>query len=168
MSADIKDRGDSPSDLLNGEGVRIGIAVARFNSQITDAMFKVCVDRLKELNVDVAKGRTMEMPGSFELPLAARLLIEQSGVDAVIALGAVIRGETAHFEHVAYAASQGLIRVADDTRKPVVFGVLTTDTVQQARDRIDQARGYADAAVEMVNRYRKLTDSDSDRRVGLV
>ena len=166
MSADVKSRGESPEELLNGEGMRIGIVVARFNSQITDAMFNACVGRLEELNVEVQTETTVETPGSFELPLAARLLIEQRGVDAVIALGAVIRGETAHFEHVAGAASQGLLRVADDTRKPVVFGVLTTDTVEQAKERIAHSAGYADAAVEMVNRFRALTESD--RRVGLI
>ena len=75
---------------------------------------------------------------------------------AVVLLGAVIRGETAHFDHVAYAASNGAARVAEETGKPVIFGVLTTDTTDQAVARIGHAEGYADAAVEMVNTYRRL------------
>lgn len=154
-----KSAGQSPPELLDGSGIRIGIAVARFNSDITFKMRDLCLARLSELGVVVDKNQIFETPGSFELPLAARTLLDppiQS--DAVIALGAVIRGETAHFEHVANAASQGLLRTSEDSLKPVIFGVLTTDTVEQAEARIKHASGYADSAVEMVNRLKQLRE----------
>ena len=78
--------------------------------------------------------------------------------DAVIAIGAVIRGETDHYEHIANAASQGLLRVSEDALKPVIFGVLTTDTVEQAVERIGQGSGYAESAVEMVRRLKGLRE----------
>ena len=154
-----KSAGQSPPELLDGSGIRIGIAVARFNSDITFKMRDLCLARLSELGVVVDKNQIFETPGSFELPLAARTLLDppiQS--DAVIAIGAVIRGETAHFEHVANAASQGLLRTSEDSLKPVIFGVLTTDTVEQAIARIEHASGYADSAVEMVNRLKQLRE----------
>ncbi|MXX92224.1 MAG: 6,7-dimethyl-8-ribityllumazine synthase [Chloroflexi bacterium] len=91
----------------------------------------------------------------MELPLAARTLLDSPiESDAVIAIGAVIKGETDHYHHIASAASQGLLGASEDALKPVIFGVLTTDTVEQAVERIGQASGYADSAVEMVNRLR--------------
>ncbi len=152
-----KNAGESPPELLDATGIRIGIAVARFNSDITHKMRDLCLARLAELGVTEDKIHTFETPGSYELPLAARTLLEPPiSADAVIAIGAVIRGETDHYEHIANAASQGLLRVSDDAQKPVIFGVLTTNTPQQATDRINQAPGYADAAIEMVNRLTQL------------
>ena len=155
---DIEKRaGESPSELLNGTGIKIGIAVARFNSDITHKMRDLCLARLSELGVTVEKSHIVETPGSYELPLAARALLEPPvEADAVIALGAVIRGETDHYHHIANAAAQGLLRVSEDSLKPVIFGVLTTDTIQQATARIDQAPTYADNAIEMVNRLKTL------------
>ena len=150
-----KGAGEAPSEFLDGSGLKIGIAVARFNSDITFKMRDLCMARLGELGVTVEESQVFEVPGSFELPLAARALLDPPiESDAVIAIGAVIRGETDHYEHIASAASQGLLRVSEDALKPVIFGVLTTDTVEQAVERIGQARGYADSAVEMVNRLR--------------
>ena len=152
-----KSAGQSPSELLNGTGIKIGIAVARFNSDITHKMRDLCLARLSELGVTVDKSHIVETPGSYELPLAARALLEPPvESDAVIALGAVIRGETDHYHHIANAASQGLLRVSEDSLKPVIFGVLTTDTIQQATARINQAPTYADNAIEMVNRLKQL------------
>ena len=152
-----KNAGQSPPELLDGTGIRIGIAVARFNSDITHKMRDLCLTRLAELGVTEDRIHTFETPGSYELPLAARALLEPPiSADAVIAIGAVIRGETDHYEHIANAASQGLLRVSDDAQKPVIFGVLTTNTPEQAADRINQVPGYADAAIEMVNRLNQL------------
>ena len=154
-----KRAGESPAELLDGSGIRIGIAVARFNSDITFKMRDLCIARLSELGVKADDTLIFEVPGSFELPLAARTLLNPPVVaDATIAIGAVIRGETAHFDHVANAASQGLLRASEDSLKPVIFGVLTTDTVEQAVERIPGASGYADSAVEMVNRLKRLTE----------
>jgi 6,7-dimethyl-8-ribityllumazine synthase len=119
-------------------------------------MLRLALARLDELGVKANDITVLWVPGSFELPLAAKKLAQAPGTDAVIALGAVIRGETAHFEHVAYGASRGIARVAEDTGKPVVFGVLTTFTTEQAVARIPHAHGYAEAAVEMANAYSEL------------
>ena len=120
-------------------------------------MRDLCLTRLAELGVNSDRIHTFETPGSYELPLATRTLLEPPiAADAVIAIGAVIRGETDHYEHIANAASQGLLRVSDDAQKPVIFGVLTTNTPEQAAERIDLAPGYADAAIEMVNRLNQL------------
>jgi len=141
---------------LDGGGLRIGIAVARFNEYVTGQMLEIALVRLGSLGVKPSGITVVWVPGSFELPLAAKKLAESPGMDAVIALGAVIRGETAHFEHIADAATQGIARVAEDTGKPVIFGVLTTYNSEQAVARIGHAQGYADAAVEMANAYREL------------
>ena len=141
---------------LDGRGLRVGVAVARFNEYVTRRMLELTLARLGELGVTPGDMTVVWVPGSFELPLAAKKLAQMPGTDAVIALGAVIRGETAHFEHVAYGASQGLARVSEDTGKPVIFGVLTTYTADQAVARAGLARGYAEAAVEMANAYRTL------------
>ena len=161
-----KQQSNSPEELLVGKGISIGIAVARFNPQITTQMKDLCIQRLQEIGVDIQDNLVIEIPGSYELPLAARLLIEEANADAVIAIGAVIKGETDHYHHIANAASQGLLQVADDTRKPVIFGVLTTDTVEQAVERIHLATGYAETAVEMVNTYRNLTRNN--RNMGIL
>ena len=141
-----------------GAGVRVGIAVARFNSYVTHRMLAICVSRLEELGVEPNSITVVHAPGSVELPLAAKKLAERDDIDAVIAIGAVINGQTAHFEHVANIAAGGIARVAEETGKPVIFGVLTTYTTDQAVARIPHAEGYADAAVEMVNTYRALSD----------
>lgn len=141
---------------LDGRGLRVGVAVARFNEYVTRRMLEGALTRLGELGVTPDDVTVVWVPGSFELPLASKKLAEMPGTDAVIALGAVIRGDTAHFEHVAYGASQGIARVAEETGKPVIFGVLTTFNAGQAVARIGHARGYAEAAVEMANAYREL------------
>lgn len=162
-----KGAGEAPSEFLDGSGLKIGIAVARFNSDITFKMRDLCLTRLGQLGVKVDDSQVFEVPGSFELPLAARVLLDPPiESDAVIAIGAVIRGETDHYEHIANAASQGLLRVSEDALKPVIFGVLTTDTVEQAVERIGQAAGYAESAVEMVNRLKGLRERR--RGIGLV
>ena len=143
---------------LEGAGVRVGVAVARFNSYVTHRMLELCVARLEELGVAAAAITVVHVPGSVELPLAAKKLAERDDIDAVIAIGTVINGETAHFEHVATIASGGVARVAEETGKPVIFGVLTTYSTDQAVARIQHAKDYADAAVEMVNTFRALSD----------
>lgn len=145
-------------DKGSGTGVSVGIAVARFNSYITHRMLDLCVERLKSLGVSSDSITIIHAPGSVELPLAAKKLAERDGIDAVIVIGAVINGETAHFEHVASIAANGTARVAEETGKPVIFGVLTTYTTDQAVARIPHSKSYADAAIEMVNAYRTLSD----------
>ncbi len=143
---------------LDGAAVKVGIAVARFNSYVTHQMLELCAAQLAELGVAEDAITIVHTPGSVELPLAAKKLAEREDIDSVITIGAVIEGETAHFEHVASIAADGCARVAESTGKPVIFGVLTTYSTDQAVARIPHAAGYADAAVEMANAYRALSD----------
>ncbi|WP_457680896.1 6,7-dimethyl-8-ribityllumazine synthase [Thermovibrio sp.] len=140
---------------LSAEGFKFAIAVSRFNSFITERLLEGALDCLrrhgcKEKDIDVFK-----VPGAFELPLLAKKL-SKLNYDAVIVLGAVIRGETPHFDYVAAEVSKGVASVSLESEKPVIFGVLTTDTVEQAIDRAGAKAGNkgweaALAAIEMVN-----------------
>ena len=141
---------------LDGKGLGIGGVVARFNGYITDQMLEVTLKRLLALNVGHNDVVVVLTPGAFELSLVARRLADRGDIDAVIALGAVIRGETDHYDHVAYAASEGIARAGEDSGKPVIFGVLTTDNTEQAVARIGHAGDYAEAAVEMANTMRQI------------
>jgi len=127
---------------LNGSGKRFAIIAARFNQSVVDSMIAGALDVLEKHQVDVERVPVIRVPGSFELPLAAKSYAERhSDTDAVIALGVVIRGETAHFDFVAGQCASGLQRAALDTGTPMVFGVLTTDTMQQAIERADPSAG---------------------------
>lgn len=151
-----------PRDLnghTDGSGLRIGIAVARFNSYITDRMLEQALSRLDELGVSDADVTVAHVPGAFELPVTAAAMARSGDYDAVICIGAVIEGETAHFEYVSKEASDGIARLSVDTGIPVIFGVQTTYTTDQAFARIGHASGYAEAAVEMANLLRTLNDA---------
>ncbi len=139
----------------DGKDVRIGIAVARFNAEITDMLLAGCRAALVEAGMRVEDLRFVRVPGAWELPLTCRMLIENGRFDAVIALGAVIRGETAHFEFISAECARGLQQLGLETGVPVAFGVLTPENVDQARQRADPQRGnkgreVALAALEMV------------------
>jgi 6,7-dimethyl-8-ribityllumazine synthase len=136
---------------LDGKGLGIGVVAARFNGYITDQMTEITVSRLVELGVADSDIVIVRTPGAFELGLVARRLAERGDIDAVICLGVVIRGDTDHYEFVARAATEGIAHAGDDTGKPVIFGVLTTDSTEDAVVRIGHSAGYADAAVEMAN-----------------
>jgi 6,7-dimethyl-8-ribityllumazine synthase len=118
--------------VLDGLGLRVGIACARFNDHVTVRLLEGARRGLAECKVDDADVTVVWVPGAFELPLIAKSLAESGDVDAVICVGCVIRGETAHFELVAGQAAAGIQRVALDTGIPVVFGVLTTENLEQA------------------------------------
>jgi 6,7-dimethyl-8-ribityllumazine synthase len=154
---------------LNADGLRLGIVVSRFNQLVTEKLLEGAVDALLRHGVADADITVVWVPGAFEIPLAARELITSRGVDAVVCLGAVIRGETAHFDYVANAASTGIQAAAAVTGVPVAMGVLTTDTVQQALDRAGGKSGNkgADAAttaIEMVSLARSLRRPRSTER----
>ena len=136
--------------------MKVGIAVGKFNEYVTSQMLERCVARLAERGIGPDDTLTVWTPGSYDLPIAAKQLADRDDIEVVICLGAVIRGETAHFDHVAYGASLGITRVALDSGKPVIFGVLTTDNADQAVARIGQGADYADAAVEMAGLARCL------------
>ena len=151
----------SYSGSLGGEGVRVAVACARFNDLITERLLAGARDGLLRHGVDEASITEAWVPGAFELPLAASRLAGSGEFDAVICLGAVIRGATGHYEHVAGQCAAGIARVGLDTGLPVVFGVLTTDTIEQAIERAGTKagnKGYesAETALEMVDLLRQL------------
>ena len=151
----------SYSGSLRGEGVRVAVACGRFNDLITERLLAGARDGLLRHGVDEASITEAWVPGAFELPLVAKRLASSGEYDAVICLGAVIRGATGHYEHVAGQCAAGIARVALDTGVPVVFGVLTTDTIEQALERAGTKagnKGYesAETALEMVDLLRQL------------
>jgi 6,7-dimethyl-8-ribityllumazine synthase len=144
---------------LDASGMRFGVVVARFNKDITEQLLDGADAMLRKH--DAADVTVAWVPGAYELPLVAKRLAASGTVDAVICLGAVIRGETAHFEYVAGEAAAGITRAALDTDVPVIFGVLTVDNREQALDRLGGREGHkgeeaALTAIEMVSLLRAL------------
>jgi len=155
MSSEDQDRLSTGRKAdLDGSGLRIAFACGRFNDVITDELLATARKRLDELGV--AEGEEGWAPGAFELPLVAKALAETGRFDAVITLGAVIRGGTPHFEYVAGECAAGVQRVSLETGVPVVFGVLTVDTVEQAEERFGKGGESAETAVEMAQLLRSL------------
>jgi 6,7-dimethyl-8-ribityllumazine synthase len=155
MSSDVQDQLSTGRKAdLDGRGLRIALACGRFNDVVTDALLATARTRLGEL--DVAEVEEVWAPGAFELPLVAKALAETGRFDAVITLGAVIRGGTPHFEYVAGECAAGVQRVSLETGVPVVFGVLTVDTVEQAEERFGKGAESAETAVEMAQLLRSL------------
>lgn len=141
--------------------MRIGIVVARFNELVSQPLLDGAVDALVRHGADEEHITVAWVPGSFEIPIAARTMAEQGDIDALVCLGAVIRGDTAHFDYVAGEAARGIAAVHATTGVPAGFGVLTVDTLEQALDRAGGKHGNkgsdaALAAVEMVNLLREL------------
>jgi 6,7-dimethyl-8-ribityllumazine synthase len=144
---------------LDATGMRFAIAVARFNRDVTEELLNGAETALRKH--DAADVQVAWVPGAFELPVVAKKYAASGAVDAVICLGAVIRGETAHFEYVAGEAAAGITRASLDTGVPVIFGVLTVDNREQAQDRLGGAEGHkgeeaALTAIEMVSLLRAL------------
>lgn len=136
-------------------GARVGVIAARFNAAIVDELLAGCVRRLTDLGLEAGRVEVYRVPGAFELPIAAQELARSGRVAAVICLGCVVRGDTPHFEYVAGEAARGITQAALNTGLPIIFGVLTTNTDEQARDRTGGKHGHAgeraaDAAAEMV------------------
>lgn len=147
--------------LILEKGAKIAILCGRFNSFIVDQLEAGCMDTLKRHGIAENDLTIIRIPGAFEMPVVARKLADSGKYEAIIALGAVIRGGTPHFEHVADACSRGLSSVATDTGIPVIFGVLTVDSIEQAIERAGTKAGNkgADAgiaAVEMISVLRQL------------
>lgn len=134
---------------LDGRGLRVAVVCGRFNDVITERLLTGCRERLIDLGVKGEEIVELWAPGSFELPLVAKRLAAGGSYDAVITLGAVIRGDTPHFDYVAGECAAGVMRAQLETGVPIVFGVLTTDTAEQAFEREDKGRDCADTAVEM-------------------
>jgi len=145
---------------LLGEGLRFGIVVSRFNEFITNKLLSGALDMLFRHGVSEDAVDVAWVPGAFEIPLTAQKMVER-GYDAVICLGAVIRGATPHFDYIASEVTKGIAQVSLATGVPVVYGLITADTLEQAIERAGTKAGNkgADAAVtalEMVNLFREL------------
>lgn len=146
---------------LRGDGLRVAIAASRFNDLVTDRLVAGARDGLARHGVDPASVSVAWAPGAFELPLVASRLAASGEYDAVVCVGAVIRGATDHYQHVAGQCAAGLQRAQLDTGVPVVFGVLTADTLEQALDRAGGKVGNkgfeaAATAIEMADLLRQL------------
>ena len=146
---------------LRGEGLKIGIVVSRFNDLITHQLLAGAQDGLRRLGVEAEGVDVAWVPGSFEIPLVARKLAESGRYQAVVCLGAVIRGETPHFEYVASQVSSGIARAGLDTGVPVIFGIITADSLEEALERAGGKmgnKGYdaAVSAIEMANLMRGM------------
>lgn len=143
----------------DGKGLRIGVVISRFNEKITDRLLEGALQALHDCGVEPEDVTVVSVPGAIEIPGVARKLADQ--VDAIVTLGAVIRGETEHFTYVCKAAQEGMIRVALDSGVPMTFGVLTTENSEQALARTGGAKGHkgyevAKDAVELANTYRLI------------
>ena len=140
---------------LTSEGKKYAVVVARFNHFITDRLVEGCLDTLKRHGVKEEEIEIIRVPGAFEIPLAAQKASEKD-YDAIITLGAVIRGDTPHFDYVCAEVSKGVANVSLNTGKPIIFGVITTDTIDQAIQRAGVKSGNkgsdaALSAIEMAN-----------------
>ena len=149
------------SGRLDGTGLRVALACGRFNDLITERLLAGAEDALVRHGVDPASITVAWVPGAFEIPLVAKRLAASGEFDAVVCLGAVIRGSTPHFDHVAGQCASGVQRAALDTGLPVVFGVLTTDSIEQAIERAGTKAGNKGAeaavtAIEMADLLRQL------------
>jgi 6,7-dimethyl-8-ribityllumazine synthase len=149
--------------LLAPKGARFGIVAARFNEFIVDRLVDGALDALRRHGIADEQVTLVRVPGAFEIPVAVRQLAQSGKLDAIIALGCVIRGATAHFEYVSSAATSGCAQVATSTGVPVIFGVLTTDSIEQAIERAGTKAGNkgaesAIAAIEMASLVRSLVD----------
>ena len=137
---------------LDGTDVRVGIVQARFHAEITQAMLEVCRAELRVLGVADKHVRHVSVPGALEVPLALAALAESEHYDALIAIGCIVRGETYHFELVANESGAGVSRVALDQQLPIANAILTVETLEQARARVEEkGRDAARVAVEMAN-----------------
>lgn len=150
---------------LRGEGLSFGIVIARFNEFISSKLLSGALDCLHRHGVDPGRIEVAWVPGAFEIPLVAGVMAKSRKYDAVLCLGAVIRGSTPHFDYVAAEVAKGVAKVGLDTGVPVIFGVLTTDTIEQAVERAGTKAGNKgwDAAVaglEMANLLRGLSAQD--------
>jgi 6,7-dimethyl-8-ribityllumazine synthase len=151
---------------LDARGLRVALVVSRFNDLVTERLLAGAVDCLTRHGGGEDERTIVRVPGSWELPLAAKRAAASGKFDAVVALGALIRGETPHFDVLAAAVSKGLAQVALSEGVPVIFGVLTTDTVEQALDRAGSKAGNkgwdaALSAIEMVHLFRDMNRTGS-------
>lgn len=157
----------------NATGLRFGIVASKFNKVVASRLLDACLGTLRSCGVKANDIAVIRVPGAFEIPVVAKSLARSGRFDAVICLGAVIRGETPHFDYIAAEAGRGIMQASLDTGVPVVFGVLTTDTVAQAIERADankDNRGAeaAKTALEMGWVMREVRDSAKTEGIPVV
>ncbi|MBA2732769.1 MAG: 6,7-dimethyl-8-ribityllumazine synthase [Acidobacteria bacterium] len=145
---------------LNAEGFRFAIVASRWNDFLTSRLVEGALDALERLGVDEKSVELFKVPGSFEIPLLARKVAASKKWDAVICVGTIIRGQTPHFEYIASEVTKGIAQAGMETDVPVVYGIVTADTLEQAIDRAGVKAGNkgfeaAMSAVELVNLYRE-------------
>ena len=146
---------------LIGSGLTFAIVVSRFNSFITDRLLEGALDTLKRHGVDLDDVSVFRTPGSYEIPSTAKRLADTGKFNAIICLGAVIRGETPHFDYIAGESASGIAQVSYATGIPTIFGIITTDTINQAIERAGAKSGNkgseaATAAIEVINLYKQI------------
>ncbi len=149
---------------LNGDGLTFGIVVSRFNSFVTEKLLAGALDALQRHGVNLDTVDVFWIPGAFEIPGIAKRLAKSGRYDAVLCIGAVIRGQTPHFDYVAGESAKGIAHAAMDTSTPVIYGVITTDTIEQALERAGIKAGNkgfeaAVAGIEMANLYKQMSES---------
>jgi len=146
---------------LNSEGLRFALVVSRFNELVTNRLLEGALDALRRTGASDSDLLVVRVPGSFEIPLAARRLAKQGKFDAIICLGTVIQGDTPHYEYISNEVTKGIASVSLETGVPLAYGVLTADTVDQAIDRAGLKSGNkgfeaAMSAIEMANLVKQL------------
>jgi 6,7-dimethyl-8-ribityllumazine synthase len=146
---------------LTAKGLKFGIVAARFNDFITSRLLEGAIDALQRHGAADNDIVVLKVPGSYEIPLAAKMLAKSKKYNAIICLGAVVRGATPHFEYVSAEVSKGVASVSMETGLPVIFGVLTTDTIEQAIERAGAKSGNkgwdaALSAIEMANVMKQM------------
>ena len=155
---------DIPDDVAVLEGSpsgadrTVGVVVSRFNGEISNKLLQSAVEALTSAGVSEERITVMPVPGAFELPFGAMALAKTRRYSCVVALGCVVRGETAHFDYVAGEAASGLQLAGLETGVPVAFGVLTVDTAEQAQDRLDKGAEAARAALEMADLFAQVRE----------
>ena len=151
---------------LSSAGLKFAIVVSRFNSFVTDRLLAGALDALARTGSDTQDVDIVKVPGSWEVPLVAKTVARQARYDAVICLSAIIRGDTPHFDYVASEAAKGIAQASLETGVPIAFGVLTTNTLEQAIDRAGTKGGNkgfdaAMSAIEMANLMRRLSSPNA-------
>lgn len=135
MSSKDKNLSTSFGQTPSAEGLKFGVVISDWNHEITHTLYDGCMQKLKEQGATEDNIRSVHVPGTFELPVGAKMLLANDNYDAIICLGCVIKGETKHDEYINHAVASGLVNLGVLSGKPVIFGVLTPDTMEQARDR---------------------------------
>jgi len=144
---------------LDAQGLTFGLIVSRFNNFLTDKLLEGAIDCLKRHGAEESKLSVAYVPGAFEIPYVASRMAKSGNYDAVVCLGALVRGDTPHFDYIANEASKGIARIALETDVPVIYGLVTADTLEQAIERSGTKAGNkgwdaAETAIEMVNLYK--------------